>query len=271
MANHFSSIGFKVQGMDDISPIADQAITLGSLFECAGGVYYQWPVGDGIELWLQTSHQKHFFGMNPHFFGSESGKVRVVAAVPDHPDFPLDGGYHVWAAPADGGDQPGAFPFIFQSPDALLNRGRTNEIVPIQLAAFAHEVTCFSPEEHATAPKDAFLGGMNMASKSFIPTGLFGADQKKLMEKAEAIFMGEVKAIRTITNPVTKLQFIHARVASYELEIDVVADLETIGTVPPVGHLMQVSGWLSGRILLPSQASQPKKPSWLSRLIGRRN
>lgn len=261
MASHFSSIGFKIEEFEDVVPLADKVVLHNQKYESGGGLYWQWPVGDGVELWLHTSRKKEFYTIVPHFAGKESGRVRITAPVPGDPAVPLVGGYHAWANP-DSSPDGTEFPFIFEAPDPHRFSGYVGEIVPVQITAFAHEIQHLTPEEYEAQDQE-----LKLAKRSFIPSGLFGEKDKDLTQKAMGLFTGEVSNAEKKTNAETQTPFWHVRVATLELEFDVVADQSEFSDAPKPGDILQVSGWLSGRIL----ASPKEKPKGLfSRFLRRR-
>lgn len=265
MANHFESIGFRIFSMEDVFPVADKIVRHNALQSCGKGIYWRLPVGSGAEVWLHTGQDKSFQTMVPHFAGEEAGKVRIEQIVPGDSKVPLVGGYHVWAGTDDA--ESVKFPFVFEAPDPLLTNGYVGEVVPVQLTAFIHEARCFKPEAYADAKSEVFLNATRMARRSFIPTGLFPKADADLTDKAMCTFSGEILDINRRTNSVTGLPYLHARIATLELTIDVVGAPDALGSMmPQIGDIVQVYGWLSGRILLPPK--EAPKPGFFKRLLG---
>jgi hypothetical protein len=248
VASHFSTIGLRVGSEQEMFDLANRVGPGAEPTRAPGGAYFRWADPSGAELWLQVNDDNELLGMNPHFAGVSAVRVRLTARVETGSPSPLDGMFHGWADPADGGDEDGAYPFLFDAPDARLHDGLAlPAVVSVQVAAFAHEVEAFdSPEAHATSQGD----GPKFASQSFIPSGLFnpqGADAAP--PRAHAMITGHVLDAERRTNRLTGEPFYWCLADSYGGVYDVVIDPELLPDLPKVGGVVSGSFWLTGRIL----------------------
>ena len=240
MPSHFSSIGLLVESEDDLRSIVESVGSDSISLPSANGNYFQWASPCGAELWIQANNENEIEGVNPHFAGPARLKARLNTYYPDS----MDGAFHAWADPEDN-ELEGAYPLYFDAPDASRHQNlELPRIVEIQVAAFAHELTVHDD-------LDAFNRSqtdeeLKFASESFIPSGLFGADDEGA--RAEAFFTGTVIASKLKTNPLHGHHYWWALVRSLGGEFDVVADPELVDQPIQVGNILQGSFWLSGRI-----------------------
>jgi hypothetical protein len=80
--------------------------------------YLRWTGSGGEELWLQLSPRRDLIGMNPHFSGASRVRVGIVNRVTRPSDTKLDGALQAWASPQGDSPEEGAYPFVFDVPDA---------------------------------------------------------------------------------------------------------------------------------------------------------
>jgi|SRR5579883_300194 len=249
VASHFSTIGMPVRSEAEIYERAQQLGPLADAFDTERGVYFCWSDPSGAEVWLQVNAENEFLGMNPHFAGKSTVRVRLTARPDTGSPSSLDGRFHGWADPSAevSDEQQGAYPFLFDAPDAALHDAlELPATVVVQIAAFAHEIEAFdSPEAYAASQ----TGEMKFASQSFIPSGLFNLSDEDTPARAEAIFAGHVLEAERRTNQLTGNDFIWCLVETLGGVFDVVIDSELLPEVPRVGGVVHGSFWLSGRII----------------------
>jgi hypothetical protein len=248
MPSHFSSIGFPVASQEELVDLANRVADDVEELDVPAGCYLRWSSACGAELWLQVDRDNDLIGMNPHFAGESSVRVGITARVDRSDCTPLDGAFHGWADPAEDDPQQGSYPFVFDLPDACLHAELAlPAIVPVQIAAFAHEVSIFGSEEeyYASQPDEP-----RFASQSFIPSGLFtpGGDAT-VPPQAYAIFTGHVLRAERRTNDLTGRPFFWALVDTLGGIFDVVVDPELLPEPPSAGGILSGSFWLSGRLL----------------------
>ena len=186
MASHFSTIGLSVDSEDAMFELVNRVGPLAEPLEAASGVYFQWADRSGAELWLQV-RGNDLLGVSPHFTGQSIVRARLTARVTPGDPTPLDGAFHAWAdPPTDESPENGAYPFVFDTPDARLHDGlELPVVVTVQVAAFAEEIEAFdSPAAHAAAQEE---GAPGFASRSFIPSGLFTPQGDSTTPEARAI------------------------------------------------------------------------------------
>ena len=129
--------------------------------------------------------------MNPHFGGATRVQVAVTSVIGRPDDSPLDGAYYAWADPSDDDSESGCYPFVFDCPEATAyGHLALPTSTAVQIAAFAHSIEVWdSVESYNAAGGDS----SKLASKSFIPSGLFTPDGESAgPPESEAILTGTV-------------------------------------------------------------------------------
>lgn len=248
MPSHFSTIGLRVRSEEEMYDLANRVGPLAEPLEAADGVYFHWADPSGAELWIQVRGDE-ILGLNPHFAGRSRLRARLTARVKTDSPSPLDGTFHAWADPPDGGgEDSGAYPFVFDAPDARLHDGlQLPATTTVQVAAYAREIEAFdSPEAYAASQG----GEVKFAARSFIPSGLFTPGGESTdPPRAQAIFTGEVLEADRRVNQLTGESFVWCLVDTYGGVYDVVVDPELLPDPPKVGGVVSGSFWLTGRIL----------------------
>jgi hypothetical protein len=247
MPSHFSTIGFAIEAEEDLFAVVDSLASQARTHVLDHGSYLEWRCPSGAAMWLQLDAEGDLVGVNPHFTGKARLPIAVTSRIRRKTDTELDGAFHAWANPEGEQVESGAYPFVFDAPDAarhakLALPARTI----VQVAAFAHEVEIFGSEaeREASLPKD----GPEFASRSFVPTGLFKDAGDESPPEAHAIFTGEILEVATLFNSFSTRRFCWALVSTLGGDYDVVLDDALIAEEPPVGGILSGSFWLSGRI-----------------------
>lgn len=253
MANHFSAIGLPLQTREDFVKLLNEVEPLGLNLPSTHGDYIQWSPGGGPELWLQRDAEGRTIGCNPHFAGASRLRIAVTKLLPDEA-YLLDGALYAWAEPP--GDEPlsGEYPFVFDVPDFDLIQEKLSlpQIVSAQIAAFAHELSCFADDAAFHASQESKV---KMAAESFIPSGLFTPsvarqdDERESKPQAMAIFNGHITASEVRVNAHTQAPFLVLSVQTLGGTFDVVADSSIVEGAPIVGGVASGTLWLSGRII----------------------
>jgi hypothetical protein len=258
--NNFSTIGFDVPTQDALSDLFRIVATSGTVETSPLGRYVRWPEGPGEQLWAQVDQTGAAVGLNPYFEGSAGLPVAVVDAVRD-PEHPMDGYVWCWAAPRDDDPESGDYPVVIDLPD--FDAATDGLTLPwfgsMQVAAFARSLDCWpddaayeasEAEKWAHRAVDGEREVKGFAAESFIPTGTFSiGEQADAPPSAQAWFTGHVLDTTVRTNAHTGLTFHHVLVHTLGGEYDVVADPEVLDGEPAVGGVVQVSAWLTGRLL----------------------
>jgi hypothetical protein len=179
-------------------------------------------------------------------------------------DTSLDGAFQGWAAPEGDAADSGAYPFVFDSPDAqsyaqLCLPG----IAEAQIAAFAHEITFYdSPAAFDASQKQQEL---KFTSRSFVPSGLFAPDESNpVPPEAHAIITGHVIESGVRHNSITGRACYWALVDTLGGRYDVVIDKSLLLDAPVAGGIISGTFWLSGRLL----AYPRRKRTWFGQLLG---
>jgi hypothetical protein len=264
MHNHFSTLGFEVQSGQELYALMQQVAGQAQTIRVRRGRYLWWAGGSGEELWIQTDTHGRIVGANPHFRGQSSVRVGLTTRVRREGYGPLDGAFHGWADPEQDKADSGAYPFVFDVPDAAMYVDlRLPCIAGAQIAAFAHEIAFYpSPDAYLASQAEREV---KFASQSFIPTGLFmPQDTVAAPPEAMAMITGHVVEAGLRENAISGAPFIWALVDTLGGTYDVVVDRTLLPEVPPAGSVLSGSFWLAGRL-----TSYPKRErGWLERILG---
>jgi len=247
MPSHLSDIGFDLNTEEEFSELAYQTYERGARLRVKQGVYLHWSPGEGAEIWGQLDHEENFIGLNPHFAGDSVMSVGLTARLERDEASMLDGAFQGWASPSGDDAEFGHYPFVFDAPDFRLGDSvKLPSIVEAQIAAFAHELSVFESEEAYYASQSE---GPKFAAESFIPSGLFTPDLESVeAPQAHAILTGKVLNTAFRINPVTKSEFLWAKVQTFGGVFDVVADPLIVNGAVVEGGIIHGSFWLSGRL-----------------------
>ena len=247
MPSHLSDIGFDFTSDEEFSELAYQAYELGARLRVEQGVYLHWSPGEGVEIWGQLDHEETFIGLNPHFAGDSVMSVGLTARLERAEASVLDGAFHGWASPSGDNAESGHYPFVFDAPDFLLcDSVKLPSVIDVQIAAFAHELSAFESEEAYYASQSE---EPKFAAESFIPSGLFTPEMESVEPpQAHAILTGHILNTALRINPVTKSEFLWAKVQTFGGVFDVVADPLIVNGVVVEGGIIHGSFWLSGRL-----------------------
>jgi hypothetical protein len=259
MPSHFSSIGFPIETEEDLEEIAPRMLEGGEIISVKQGQYVRWTGAAGEEMWWQLQEDA-VLGVNPHFAGKSSTRIALQSRIQREEDTTdLDGAFQAWMPAAEGGAE---YPFVFDSPDALTYGNlEIPALVDVQITAFAHELSC-----HASV--DAYEAAQpnnrpKLASRSFIPIGLFAPDGAKAkIPEAHATFAGDVVEAATYKNALTGLPYYWALVDTLGARFDVVADPTLLDAAPVAGNVLAGSFWLSGRLT----SYRRREPGWFGKL-----
>jgi hypothetical protein len=247
MPSHLSDIGFDLNTEEEFSELAYQAYERGARLRVKQGVYLHWSPGEGVEIWGQLDHEENFIGLNPHFAGDCVMRVGLTARIERDEASMLDGAFHGWASPSGDDAESGWYPFVFDAPDfRLCDSVKLPSIVEAQIAAFAHELSVFESEEAYYSSQSE---GPKFAAESFIPAGSFTLDMESVeAPQAHAILTGHVLNTALRINPVTKSEFLWAKVQTLGGVFDVVADPLIVNGAVVEGGIIHGLFWLSGRL-----------------------
>jgi hypothetical protein len=262
--SNLSSIGFGVQTEKELRIILEEALQKGYAVPADGGQYICYSDPSGAELWMQLNAKNEFIGFNPHFKGNSKRKVGITEVL-DNMHTELDGSLYAWASPATPDDpESGEYPFVFEMPD-LKGYGpfQLPKVTEIQLSAFGHDVTLYDSEM-------AFAEGqgseVKFAAQSFIPTGLFNANDNEESNQpiaATGLFAGTITHYERKQNEMTGHLFYWLLVETLGGPIDVVLDPILVPQEPVIGGVLHGQFWLSGRFA--EQTKIPDGPGKKSR------
>lgn len=249
MYNHYASIGYPVETSDDVKLLAQKAARAGDPLKIPIGAYIVAALPDGSQLWVPANEEDVIVGCLPHFQGDTSVRVRVGGVRAD-PENRFEGGLLVWASPdkAQAGD-PGAFPFLVDVPDFRMGASGlpTGAIVELQIAAFAHELVCFTDENDMRASGGPMA---DLPPRFFVPTGLMNPDgSRRDPPRAMSYFAAPIRSCERIENPVSHAEYWRLVVESLDGTLDVVADDSVLAGQPTPGGIALGEFWLSARLV----------------------
>jgi hypothetical protein len=243
MPSHLTDIGFDYNTDEEFRELIDQAYELGELFRVEQGAYFRWSPGEGVEIWGQLDNENNFIGFNPHFDGESVISVGLTDRLERLETSVLDGAFQGWARPSGDDEEPGCYHFTFDAPDfRLYDSVKLPSVVEAQIAAFAHELSAFESDEAYRASQSE---GPRFAPESFFPSGLL---ESREAPPAHAVLAGHVLNTALRINPVTKSEFLWAKVQTFGGVFDVVADPMMINGAVVKGGIVLGSFWLSGRL-----------------------
>jgi hypothetical protein len=273
--SQFSSIGFRVSTGEDLAALASQVADRAETIDAADGQYLKWAPPTGEQLWLQVKRTGDAMGMNPHFEGPSVMRALLEARITRQTHTPLDGTFLAWANPPADGSAGGDYPFAFDCPDAAVNDALAlPAIVPLQIAAFAQQITVHDSEAafrayqvaQGRAREGATSTGTHFDSRSFVPSGLISPSGEPVTPpEAHALIAGHVIVASPRMNSVTGHPFWWALVDTLGGTFDVVVEPPLLaGPIHP-GNIVSGWFWLSGRI----RREAPSRAGWFRRLTGR--
>jgi tetratricopeptide (TPR) repeat protein len=218
----------------------------GQVIELGAGCYRRLADGAGVELWLEENGQGNPTQMNPHFAGATRMRVRIVNRLVTPRGETVNNAFAAWADPeGEHDDQPGAYPFVFDSPDFHLYDAMELPLIEeVQIAIFAEDVRVYRNEEEFRAADET--GPLPLAVESFVPLDRLMAQGS--LTFAYAKISGHVMETRIIENLLTPESFCWARLRTYGGEVDMVADPALLERLPVAGDIVFGYFWISGRI-----------------------
>ena len=268
MIDHYNDLGFALRNDNDLQAVIERAFSAGRKLNCESGNYLVWRPGSDIELWVQTDRDDSIIGCMPHFMGLARVSLEIEEFVwVDTVDTALEGILSCYSCPdADGFAEDTGVPVLADSPDfGIVRQSLTCPTkVRAQLAAFAHEISCFSDEEEyeeaqqpelpprpmGPEPEDPIerarkrIDRMTRAPESYFPLGQFSQPQTSRIG-----FAGSIRRTRRLSNPVTTQEFYHMVVKTYGgLVVDVVADPSMVKGTPVDSGILEGVCCLSARI-----------------------
>ncbi len=250
--SNLSDIGFPVNGDEDINEMIISVMKNAQDIACPNGFYLKFSDESGAQIYLQGNKDQELIGFNPHFEGKSRRKVGLTTAI-ERDSSELDGGFHAWAQPFEEKViDSGEYPFVFDVPDfRTIGKIDFPKLCEIQLTAFAsNDFKNFESEEYFYKSQE---DEPKLASKSFIPSGLFSFNEDEKADLSIArpigIFAGEIKEFELKTNSLTNEKFYWFLIETLGGEVDVVADVKLIENEPKVGGIVNGQFWLSGRLI----------------------
>jgi hypothetical protein len=241
----YTPLGFAVASREDVVALIERAAEHGRQVLTPRGTYRVYAPGGGPELWVGSTTRNgrwRITSVTPHYAGPARMPFRMEKVVLDR-NTRLEGMLYGWMAP-DGDDVgPGMYEVEMAVPDAAVLKERLKGIRDgdVQVSALADRFAWFRDRDHFERASRKF-GDRTMATRSFIPLGLFPPDPPS----SRAWFCGEIERVSRKFNPDGGLYW-HLLVSTLGGEVDVVAAPEQVGSEPEPGGLVQITAWLSVR------------------------
>lgn len=259
MASNLSTIGFAFSDEEAFrTAMAACAADASKGLTCEDGEYGIWHSPTGAEIWFHLGEAGdgavEIFGLSPFFEGKSDVSVRVASLIRRNCDNRFEGAFHAWVNPTEGNG--GAYPIVF---DAVDFAARAASVLPavrrVRLAAFARQMMAF-PDEAAFLDSQSSSGGVRIASRAFIPTGLFqphaeaeGRNDGAPEPQSTALFTGRVVDHAPLRNERTGREFCWLTVETLDAVLDVVADPEIVSGEIVVGGTIEATALMFGRFL----------------------
>lgn len=243
----FSDIGFKLPEENSFPALVNTIMEKGKVLESPRGKYLHLQDNSGASLFAQVTVKNQIIGVLPFFEGQTSIQVAITKKA-IRSETELEGALHAWAAPEDPGNpESGLFPFVFEVPDYYTHDFNFPLYTRINLTCFATaapEITQ-SEQSYNQNPGNHALG---LGTRSFIPTGLFEADELD-GPSSKALITGLILKAELKKNQSGKGEFFHLQIETQGGEIDMVISRELLKEIPQKGNVISGKFWLCGKIL----------------------
>jgi len=249
MASHLSAIGMPVSSEDDFQNLVERVLRTGAAAPLEPGRRSLcWTDASGAQLWVHLDRSGYVVGVTPHFSGASRLRTVLTRSVKRETDSPTEGGLQGWVNPPDdvlGSDVEGEYPIVFDVPDfqdlgTLTFPCRAH----VALVGFVHELTAYASE-------DAFRVDMEgepaLATRAFVPTGLFGSPEDPAMPESTGLLTGVVASVSDRENALTGGRFVSVTVDSLGGAYDLVTDPQSVHGTLIEGGVVRAACWLSGR------------------------
>ncbi len=255
LANNFNCLGLPITSVAAFEGFMEFAAYAGEPQQLSDGFNIRWSPGEGIEAWVQAWLDRRLSGCRPHYRGT--GRVRARIDRIDSRQFRIDSGqYSLLDGSAVGwlleeGASAEVCPLCVDLPEAAIGSPNLSPpaCVDLQVAAFAHDIQCFSTFEQMRSSGGTYAG---LAAPAFVSATAHEEHSDLPAGSPKAVLVGTVRAYEQKTNPLTYEQFHTVSVASLGGTIDVVATLEAMPEPPRVGGILAGTFYLSARIVAPS-------------------
>jgi hypothetical protein len=249
MASHFSSIGVLANTEDEISELLDKIWDESEAIDCEYGYYAKFSSKTGAELWVHVDKCDKIIGVNPFYNGESNFLVGITKQIKNKQYNKFECLFYAWTNPENDNPETGYYPFAFDCVNiAVAPKIELPCITHIKLSAFAHELEIYkSEEDYDLWQKKIGKDDLRLASKSFIPSGLFSANDKKDVSPRtipEAVFTGVILDYKKHKNELTGESYFWIKTETYGGIIDVVADPSLIN------EKLEKNGVISGEFYL---------------------
>lgn len=235
--SNLASIGFEVPDYKSFQELAEKVFYEGSSVKTGSGLYVYHRDQSGAELWVQVDKDQSIVGMNPHFQATTSLEVVLTDAF-SRKESPLDGAFRAKA----GTDQQ--FEFVFDLPDAHRHGGfQLPDQISVGLVGFTSQLEQVDPD---TPFGIASVKGGNATS-------------------AQAVLTGQVLDSAFKINGWTGRAYLWMALDLGFGQVDIVSVSRSWKGLVPIGTVLRVEAWLSGRVA-EEKASKSYK-AFLGRLL----
>lgn len=246
MLDHYAAIGIPSQ--EAAIAAIERAVTDGEMRRRAdGGLSGVWRDASGASVAVHLDADGAVVCGAPSFHGTRTTSVRSgrLALDPECRFCSV-----LVAEVLDGAEMLYPLAVQLEDVDVALERPLGDEEVrQLGVSAFGEEVEVWPDERtYEGAPADA----PRLATQSLIPSGLFvGLEDGRAAEPAptaHAVVTGVVAEVETRTNSLTGADFVHARLATYGADLDIVLAPNDLSEPLAAGNVVQGTFWLIARL-----------------------
>lgn len=218
----------------------------GKSIEASKGKYILLEDPSGASLSAQVTSKNQIIGILPFYRGESKFPVAIVKKVL-RSETELEGAFHAWAVPQEQNNpESGLFPFVFDLPDYYSYDFKFPFNSEINLSAFAtNKPEIFADENRFKENPENYA--MKMGVKSFIPTGLFEADEQD-GPTSRALITGKITKVSLKKNTIGKGEFIHLLTETSGGETDMLIAKELLPVLPKPGNIISGKFWLCGKV-----------------------
>ncbi len=227
----------------------------------------RWSPGDGIHLWMYVNPGNEVESLIPFYYPAERVPVQIERILPppetnrgqirltgsllhDEPEEDpaqnrTDGPTSRDGLPSPDRTEQKAYEFLFLCMDAPLYREELESVDchEFQMFASSRRPKLYADRKDFEEQQRDWAGGMNISPRSVIPSGLLDLDTGLRRDDASvepyAYITGRVESSELKTNPSTTRPFLHLKIDTYGMDLDVLLGKETLPATPEPGNIIE--------------------------------
>jgi hypothetical protein len=254
MASHFEAIGFDFPDEAAFAGLVERVVSEGeSRTRADGGTSSLWRDESGASVAVHLDGDGRLACAAPSFAATSRVRARLNGVAAD-PECPFCSALVVEVL--EDGEMVYPLALQLENVDQVLEMELDGREGDLAVAAFAEDVRIWTDER---AYDEALDPEVPLASRSLLPTGFFTPEQKRrgFLRRKEpepivqphALVTGLVEDAAIVRNEVSGEEFIHARVATYAVLLDVVLSASEAPEPLAAGNVVQAGSWMMGRLL----------------------